>query len=227
MSFKTRIYIADCDCLEDGALFGAFFSAVSDERRQKTEKFRFESDKRLSLGAELLLMNAFKDFCIDYKSAELVFGENEKPYLKNNEIFFNLSHSGKYAVCAVCENEVGVDIEQIENAEFKIAEKVFTESELKRINYSDDENLRKEEFIRLWTLKESYMKYCGRGLSILPREIEFEFCGGKPCYKNLYFKEQRAGDYLISCCTKADNFEDGLTFVDFSDINFQQKILNI
>ena len=220
MSFKTKIYIADCDSLKDEALFEKLFSCVKRERQQKIEKMRFDKDKRLSLGAELLLINALNDFNIDYENAEFCYGENGKPYLKNNEIFFNLSHSGKYAACAVSENEVGIDIEDIFSADMKIAKRIFTEKELVIINSAADENAKKQSFIRFWTLKESYMKYCGKGLSIHPRDIEIELVDNKAHYEKLLFFESKIGDYMLSCCAENNEFEDEITIVDFNGNNF-------
>ena len=41
------------------------------------------------------------------------YGEHGKPMRRNEEICFNLSHSGKYVLCAVSEMEIGCDIESI------------------------------------------------------------------------------------------------------------------
>ena len=204
---KTKIYIADVACLEDGAVFERLYNNEKKERQEKIDKTRFESDKRLSLGAELLLRKALGDFSVDYESIILDYGENEKPYLRGNELYFNLSHSGNMACCAVSKTEIGVDIEQISRANPKIEERIFTESERRHISNDAD-------FIRLWTLKESYMKYCGSGLSILPKDIEIEFSGNTPHYKDLNFFEYETDGYKIALC--GDNRAELIT-VDLKD----------
>ena len=190
---KTKIYIADVSCLEDGAVFNALYNKVGKKRQSKIDKLRFESDKRLSLGAELLLKKALCDCGVDYKSINLDYGENGKPYIQGNELYFSLSHSGNMACCAVSKIEIGVDIEQISRANPKIEERIFTESERRHIKSDSD-------FIRLWTLKESYMKYCGSGLSISPKDIEIEFIGNIPQYKGLNFFEYETDGYKIALC---------------------------
>lgn len=190
---KTKIYIADVGCLENGAVFETLYNSVRKERQEKIDKIRFESDKRLSLGAELLLRKALCDFGVDCESIILDYGENEKPYLKGNELYFNLSHSGNMACCAVSKTEIGIDIEQISRANPKIEERIFTESE-RRHKKSDS------DFIRLWTLKESYMKYCGSGLSVSPKNIEIEFRNNIPQYRGLNFFEYETEGYKIALC---------------------------
>ena len=196
-NIKTKIYIANVDCLEDGALFDEAYNSVSERRKEKTDRMRFDKDKRLSLGVELLLKKALEESDIDYKSINLDYGKNEKPYIQGNEIFFNLSHSGNMAVCAVSKNEIGVDIEQIERADFKIAKRIFTKGENIRIKNTLDKN---SSFIRYWTLKESYMKYCGSGLSIAPKDIEIEFYDNIPHYKDLDFFEYEIEGYRLALC---------------------------
>ena len=198
---KTKIYIANVDCLRDRALFDLLYSGVRKERRDKIDKLRFDEDKRLSLGVELLLKKALSDFGIDYSAAEFEYGENGKPYIKGNEIFFNLSHSGNMACCAVSDSEIGIDTEQIERADFKIAKKIFTKGENIRINNTLDKN---SSFIRYWTLKESYMKYCGSGLLIAPKKIEIEFYDNIPHYKGLSFFEYEADGYRFALCGSSE-----------------------
>jgi 4'-phosphopantetheinyl transferase len=83
-------------------------------------------------------------------------------------LHFNLSHTNGMIVCGVTlYNELGVDIEnRVKHHElFKIAYKYFSEeeiSELKKYPLA----LRGKHFFNYWTLKESYVKACGRGLSI-------------------------------------------------------------
>lgn len=89
--------------------------------------------------------------------SEIIYNEYGKPYLKNNEFYFNMSNSGKYTICAISDKEIGVDIQKIKLKE-NIIDKICTEEEKKIINNADD-------FTKIWVKKESYVKYLGKGLS--------------------------------------------------------------
>lgn len=100
----------------------------------------------------------------------LRFGRNEhgKPYLLPASVYFNLSHSGQYAVIAVCTcSPVGIDIEdtgrRIRNGH-KIAERVFLPEEAAYLDRLAEPE-RTLCFFRYWTRTESFLKAIGTGLS--------------------------------------------------------------
>ena len=88
---------------------------------------------------------------------EIIYNKYGKPYFKDNPIFFNVSHSGKYAVLAVSDKEIGVDIQKI-TYKAKIINKICNENEKKLIKNAND-------FTKIWVKKESFVKMVGQGLS--------------------------------------------------------------
>ena len=90
-----------------------------------------------------------------------------KPYLKCYPNFnFNISHSGDFVVCAIDDKPIGIDIEKIKNIEYKeIVKSFFSVNEFNYIT-KEQLNIQLSKFYEIWTLKESYIKCCGKGLSI-------------------------------------------------------------
>ena len=167
-SGSTKVYFRDISSLTDEELFKSMLDEVSDTRRKKVMSYRFMKDRCLSLGAELLLRDALCDFGIG-RTEPLVFEyrKNEKPYLRGRDnIFFNLSHSGDYVMCTVSGSEIGCDIQKIDKADIKLAERFFTEREYHAIADLPTEEERKDMFYRYWTLKESFMKVTGLGMQL-------------------------------------------------------------
>lgn len=123
-----------------------------------------QKEKNKSLATALLLEYALKKEGIN--SFKIRYEKKGKPYLEGEDVYFNISHSGDYVVCAVCDKEVGIDIQKIEkNKDFlKLARRFFTKEEALEIE-SVDEERRPEVFTTLWSIKESYVKYTGIGLS--------------------------------------------------------------
>lgn len=196
-----KLYIADMRNISLEQLK----SMVSGKRLEKSLAFRFEMDQRRSLCAEALLNYALSVNCPEIpRPVKLWEDEWHKPHLFLPEGMegteFNLSHSGNYAVCLLSGRPAGVDIEQKkEMPQYKmLARRYFTEMEAGRIKDS-------ECFLRYWTLKESYVKAIGKGLSFPLNEVEVhlkdknaEFCGVQGSYTGRVYEEIQG--YVVSVC---------------------------
>lgn len=95
---------------------------------------------------------------------------NGKPYLKNSSINFNISHCNNIVVVIISNKNVGIDIEDIKEFKKSIIRKVLTNNELIDLLSANNKN---EYFFKLWTLKESFLKAIGTGLSYGMQNIEF------------------------------------------------------
>ena len=86
-----------------------------------------------------------------------------KPYLKGKEnIYFNVSHSRDYVVCAFSDNEVGIDIQVHKKWKKELAQRFFSEEDKKLLARLENEGFAPSEmFFCMWTVKESYMKLTG------------------------------------------------------------------
>ncbi|NSB12641.1 4'-phosphopantetheinyl transferase family protein [Clostridium beijerinckii] len=141
---------------------------ISSEKKDRINKFIHKKDKIRALIGEILIrsiINAKFNLINKY----IIFSKNEygKPYLKCYPDFkFNISHSGEFVVCAIDNKDIGIDIEYIKNIEYKeIAKKFFSENEFEYI-IKNNIDIQLNKFYEIWTLKESYIKCCGQGLSI-------------------------------------------------------------
>ncbi len=97
-----------------------------------------------------------------------------KPYLEESPIKFNMSHADGLVGIAVSSSDVGIDLEmqgrQLRNRgnEVKLARRYFSEAEAASLEHETDAKARRSLFIRLWTLKEAYVKAVGRGIGTPP-----------------------------------------------------------
>jgi len=139
------------------------YELVSDKRKEKIDFYRFEKDKKLSCGAYLLLQNLLYEEGIT--KPEFETGKYGKAYICNYEnVYFNVSHSGKMVCCAISDREIGADVEYNDpTIDLNIAKNYFYNSEYENIMKSANPS---NEFFRYWVLKESYMKYTGLGFNL-------------------------------------------------------------
>lgn len=125
------------------------------------------------------LEEILKEYHITY---DIFYNEYGKPYIKNNPIYFNISHSGDYIVVIVSDRECGIDIEKIRPIKKSIIDKVCLDSEKELI--CDDKS-----FTLMWTKKEAYSKYTGLGYAYGFKNIDTT----KILINTIYFL-----DYIIS-----------------------------
>ena len=164
---KTKICMAKTDILE-GCLFDELYGKVSADRRKKIDALRFDKDRRLSLGAELILHETLHRYGYDpAREIKIMRGENGKPYLAGEGgIYFNLSHSGEYVMCAVSDRDIGCDIQKFTDTDYRIAERFFISREYDDIAGRETQEQRRDMFYRYWTIKESFLKATGKGISV-------------------------------------------------------------
>lgn len=119
---------------------------------------------------KLLIEILKKDYQIK-NCPEILRDEFGKPYFREDcGVQFNVSHSGEYLAIAVSENPVGIDIQK--NKE--IREGMFRKAVMPQEQVLLTEKERQRDFIRLWTLKESFTKAEGKGLRIPMKDYYFE-----------------------------------------------------
>ena len=178
-------------CLDASAPFPLqLMGALSCQRRDRIRRLQQEMDKKRSMIAELLMRAELsKALGIDRDRISIAASPFGRPYCVNNpQVFFNVTHSGDYVGIAVDEAPVGIDIEKITRCRaecLRIAERFFAPQERRYLaGFSGDAEFCKA-FYTLWTLKESYIKAEGKGLSIPLESFYFVMDNaGRPDIRN-------------------------------------------
>ncbi|PFJ51519.1 4'-phosphopantetheinyl transferase family protein [Bacillus thuringiensis] len=156
---------------------------IDSEKKYRVEKFINKKDKIRTLIGEILIRTIiFEKFKIGNEYIRFNKNQYGKPYLKDYRNFnFNISHSGEYVLCAVDNKPIGIDVEKVKYIEYKeISKNFFTTKEFNHIT-NQDLKFQLDGFYEMWTLKESYIKCCGQGLS-MPLN---SFCIELDEYKNI------------------------------------------
>lgn len=166
--------------LVDKAEFEGFYKRIKphlpEGLQSKIDSFRFVADKQRSLMGNLIVRQFYaKTLNLNPMKIEFDYNEHEKPSLKNHpKAHFNISHSGDYVVVTFSDCPVGVDIEKNKGNRLKVAKRFFTREELDDLFAFSEEKEQIEYFYQLWTLKESYMKTIGKGISMSLSSFSFK-----------------------------------------------------
>lgn len=93
-------------------------------------------------------------------NTDIVFNEHGKPYLKDNKLYFNISHDRNMTVLVTSNKEIGVDLEYL-TYKPSVVNKYFTPREQEIIKNSKNKEY---DFTKIWVMKESYVKMLGIGI---------------------------------------------------------------
>jgi phosphopantetheinyl transferase len=99
---------------------------------------------------------AIKEYCkfydIPFFNYDIIRNENKKPLIVPQKLFFNLTHSNIYTLCAVSCREVGIDLQYIDkNVNIKEISNRFLNKEIKDTN----------DFFEYWVKAEALAKLEG------------------------------------------------------------------
>jgi 4'-phosphopantetheinyl transferase len=151
---------------------------LDDDERARASRFMHERDRRQYIASHALLRILLQQLAErPARSWRFIALSRGKPALhpdhrladrRLERLAFNISHTSGAIVCAMTlDHAIGVDIEDVERSGrlLEIADAYFAPDELALLRAAPAERQR-ELFFRLWTLKESYIKAHGDGLSL-------------------------------------------------------------
>lgn len=210
-----RIYLADVRPLLNEKVQKKVYDRLPDHRKEKADACRFPKARAASLAAGFLMEYALKD--LGLTDCHIAYAPEGAPVVTPDSallqsvhtgcvsggaavqsydaygacvhpLHISLSHSGDYAVCAVCDRPVGVDIQQIRPVRMSALKRFFMPEEreefLNRYVRECDPSTAAglsdtppastqtlpaaagEIFLWQWAAKESYMKLTGQGMSM-------------------------------------------------------------
>ena len=179
-----------------------FYDKILKLKKDKINKLKNYDSKIRSIIGEMLLKELLVKNNVSYNSLDYYINEYGKPYLKDNNIFFNISHSFDYVITAISNNEIGIDIEKVRETPLKTINQFATEKEKEYI-LSSKKNI-EERIFKIFTLKEAYFKRLGTNLNNI-LEVEFIIKNDKIYCNDKKVKVGFINDikgYIIAYCEK-------------------------
>ena len=134
------------------------------KRQEKILSYKFTADRNRTIWAELLARSIVaKKMSRTIEEIQIERDPGGKPYVIGSALQISLTHSKNWAACSVGEVASGVDVEEDSIDELTLAEFFFTTREYQQLCNLNG-RARSENFLRLWTIKESFAKLTGRNL---------------------------------------------------------------
>lgn len=173
----NRLYVLSYnDCIDDD-IINYLPSNVKLHLLKRNDKARRES-----LMGYLLLTYAVSKYYGKLTILDLDYSNN-KPFIINSNLKFNLSHSNNTVALAISdEYNIGIDIERIRPLDMRLARRIANDIEIKNIDSGKD-------LISLWTKKEAFVKLNGDSIFSNIKELKLD----SKSYEQIEYK-----DYIIT-----------------------------
>jgi len=217
---KVDLWFTLTDRVDPG-LAAQYHALLTGQELVQHDRFYFEKDRLRYLVTRALAREALSRY-VPVAAHEWRFEADRygKPRIVNptglaKQINFNISHTdGLVIIGFSLERALGVDIENVQRqARLDVAERFFSASESLRLRRLSPQ-LQAIRFWELWTLKESYIKARGMGLSLPldqftfhleePRDVSIEFVTGFDDFASRWqFWQMRPTEHhLLAVCVE-------------------------
>ena len=176
---QAHLWLARPEQFTDPAELASYRAMLTDDEREKIDRFRFARDRHTCLITRALVRTTLSRYQ-DVPPDRWRFQTNDhgRPDVSApaSPVRFNLSHTDGLIACLVSrDRDVGVDVEHLARAgrRLELADRYFAPREaaaLRRMTAAG----RPTRFLEYWTLKESYIKARGLGLAIPLADFSFD-----------------------------------------------------
>ncbi|CAL0318432.1 unnamed protein product [Lupinus luteus] len=173
------------DEIRNPNLLNRYLEILSPDEKENVLRMSGEHLQKRALLARALVRTTIARYqtnCqIDPKSLKFTKNDHGKPevdwqYAEDRSLpplHFNISHTSSLIACGVTMGSaIGIDVEEkqrrLKNDILAFARRYFSPHEIEILTTIADPELRRQEFIKLWTLKEAYVKAIGKGFSASP-----------------------------------------------------------
>lgn len=200
--------------LDDPDVAVRFEGLLSDTEAARRDRMAFDSGRRQQLLARGLQRLVLSKYAPDVAPQDWQFvqGASGRPELAPpfdaTGLFFNVAHTAGMVALAVGRVPlIGIDVEPLDRrVPLHVAPRYFSESEVAALQSLPPEQ-RPRRFLRLWTLKEAYLKAVGQGLAGGLDSVSFTFAedggitferGDDPQTGRWVFREFDPGGFLLA-----------------------------
>jgi 4'-phosphopantetheinyl transferase len=219
---QIHLWFVFFDDLRDQLLLSEYRKLLSAGEREQESRFLFDRDKHRYLVTRALLRLVLSKYA-DLAPREWTFATNPygRPEVANDsaegrKIAFNISHTNSLIVLGIAQDRaIGVDTENLRAGRDSVdlANRYFAADEVAALRVLSREQ-QQRRFVEYWTLKESYIKARGMGLSIPLDQFSFHFSQNGRLQMDIaaaqsdspsrwqFWQFQPAPQYLVAVCAE-------------------------
>ncbi|KAI3473360.1 hypothetical protein Pfo_030650 [Paulownia fortunei] len=182
---ETHLWYVKPSEVKSESLLKQYLDILSPCERENVLQMRGEELRKSALLARALVRTTIARYQINsqinprsLKFRKNIHGKPEVQWQFSDDwhpppLHFNISHTSSLVACGVTINsQIGIDVEEkhrsIKHNILSFARRYFSKHEVQFLAAISDPQVQHMEFIKLWTLKEAYVKALGKGFSGAP-----------------------------------------------------------
>jgi 4'-phosphopantetheinyl transferase len=154
---------------------------LDDEERQRADRFRVATSRNQNIIGRGMARRVLSLNRVDPRSIRFDLEAHGKPVVTEPDdarLPFNVAHTDGLVLCGVGSPQhdlVGVDVERLDRrTDPDLAQRYFSPPEVDYLRRVSGDQAQRRTFLRIWTLKESFIKAIGTGLHTPLCDFAFE-----------------------------------------------------
>lgn len=166
-----QVWHAASSSSDPGRLETACVDWLDADERDRAARFRVPTSRNQHIVGRGMARKLLGGEDVAPQSIRFATEVHGKPFVVHPESAkqpFNVSHTDGLVLCGIGSPEqalVGVDVERVgRRTDSELADRFFSPPEIDYLNRLPRGGRRREAFLRIWTLKESFIKAIGTGL---------------------------------------------------------------
>jgi 4'-phosphopantetheinyl transferase len=180
-SDPIRVWHATSSTAGPGPIERCCHSWLDESERQRAERFRVATSRNQNVVGRGMARRLLSSDRFDPRAIRFDVEPHGKPFVSDPidaKRPFNIAHTDGLVLCGVGSGGhqfVGVDVERLgRRTDPELAERYFSRPEVEYLSGFRSAEKRHDVFLRIWTLKESFIKAIGTGLQTPLADFAFE-----------------------------------------------------
>ena len=188
-----QVWHAGSSSSEPGALERCCENWLIQDERTRADRFRQPTSRNQHVVGRGMARRLLGRGRIDPQAICFAAAKHGKPYVTEPaeaQLPFNVAHTDGLVMCGIgnrIDDLIGIDVEKLDRrTDPGLANRYFSAPEIRFLEHYQSEADRRNAFLRIWTLKESFIKAIGTGLQTPLADFAFEEIDSeRPCIRML------------------------------------------
>jgi 4'-phosphopantetheinyl transferase len=177
----VRVWHAASSSAEPGPLERCCEQWLDDNDLKRAQLLRRPTTRNQHIVGRGMARRLLGSDAVEPQSIRFEVEAHGKPYVLSPDVAkqpFNLAHTDGLVMCGIGDQRheaLGVDVERLDRrTDVALADRYFSQPEINYLKGLPGEEARRLAFLKIWTLKESFIKAIGTGLSTPLADFAFD-----------------------------------------------------